>query len=625
MKEIEHMYPAPCKFIWVILLGSLLQTADLRAQTNIWDYLGTWYSATEIANSKAGKTALTLKLNESPYQVPYTGSYVDFIIPEQSNRGLLAFTVRGSDGGSRTNKTLIKPFRTKGGGGAILEGFITIGSGQYEAPPGSTVRFISGKCGEQINSIETEGADGGAGTGLFLQKAGESEWHILMVAGGGGGAYSDCCTSNAEGHSASATTNGKDGGGLLDGGKGGTNGAMGESTGILQDLYSPFAFGGGGINGDKGAIQDGIPTGHSLDLAVRQPNSDYYIPESDLFGCGYGGISTSAGGGGGGYSGGGGGGSSAGGGGGGSYLNTQWINAGKITIAANTNDPQNGYINFYFSQISSIKLAVDVSKCIDDYGAGTSNGNNIQLYHCHDHPAQQWVIRGSNIELGKDFGKCIDLDNGNTSNGANIRLWECTSNNNNQIWIYDVANQLIRSGVAFDKCMDLDHGNTTDGTNIRLWDCNNTTAQKWLVDGMPSMMPTGTNNSIHLAVQTGKCIDIAQSGTANGTNVQLYDCNGTNAQHFTFDGRAIKMQSSPNKCLDLSQSQTGDGANIQLYDCNGTNAQQWIYDGFSKAFRSAVNTNKCIDLSAGSTANGTNIQLWDCQNGNTNQQFVIGQ
>ncbi|WP_030223950.1 ricin-type beta-trefoil lectin domain protein, partial [Streptomyces sp. NRRL WC-3626] len=31
----------------------------------------------------------------------------------------------------------------------------------------------------------------------------------------------------------------------------------------------------------------------------------------------------------------------------------------------------------------------------------------------------------------------------------------------------------------------------------------------------------------------GKCVDVAGAGTANGTAVQLYDCNGTSAQNWT--------------------------------------------------------------------------------------------
>ncbi|HEV8559630.1 MAG TPA: ricin-type beta-trefoil lectin domain protein, partial [Actinophytocola sp.] len=71
----------------------------------------------------------------------------------------------------------------------------------------------------------------------------------------------------------------------------------------------------------------------------------------------------------------------------------------------------------------------------------------------------------------------------------------------------------------------------------------------------------------------GKCADVAGANAANGTAVQLWDCNGTGAQQWTVgtDG-AIRALG---KCLDVTSGSTANGAKIQLWDCNGTGAQQW--------------------------------------------------
>ena len=71
----------------------------------------------------------------------------------------------------------------------------------------------------------------------------------------------------------------------------------------------------------------------------------------------------------------------------------------------------------------------------------------------------------------------------------------------------------------------------------------------------------------------GKCVDVQAAGTANGTPVQLYDCNGTAAQQWTVGGdgtiRAL------GKCLDVDSAapRTAPGA---TGDCNGSAAQQWV-------------------------------------------------
>jgi beta-glucanase (GH16 family) len=115
----------------------------------------------------------------------------------------------------------------------------------------------------------------------------------------------------------------------------------------------------------------------------------------------------------------------------------------------------------------------------------------------------------------------------------------------------------------------------------------------------------------------GKCVDVAGASTANGTPVQLYDCNGTGAQQWTVgsDGTIRAL----GKCMDVAAAGTADGTKVQLYDCNGTNAQKWTRGGSQ-----FVNTGsgKCLDATGGSTANGTRLQIWTCT-GTANQQWTL--
>ncbi|MEV0136641.1 polysaccharide lyase family 7 protein [Dactylosporangium sp. NPDC050688] len=114
----------------------------------------------------------------------------------------------------------------------------------------------------------------------------------------------------------------------------------------------------------------------------------------------------------------------------------------------------------------------------------------------------------------------------------------------------------------------------------------------------------------------GKCVDVAGANPANGTAVQLYDCNGTAAQTWTVDGSRIQALG---KCLDVTAASTANGAKIQLYDCNGTAAQQW-----TAANGALVNTGsgKCLDATGQSSANGTRLQIWSCT-GAANQAWTL--
>ncbi|MFJ8041342.1 ricin-type beta-trefoil lectin domain protein [Kitasatospora sp. NPDC096147] len=114
----------------------------------------------------------------------------------------------------------------------------------------------------------------------------------------------------------------------------------------------------------------------------------------------------------------------------------------------------------------------------------------------------------------------------------------------------------------------------------------------------------------------GKCLDVAAAGTANGTAVQLYDCNATEAQRWTVgtDGTVRAL----GKCLDVNGASSADGTKVQLWDCNGSDAQRWTptADGTLRAL------GKCLDVTGNASVNGTPTQLWTCFAG-ANQRWVL--
>ena len=116
----------------------------------------------------------------------------------------------------------------------------------------------------------------------------------------------------------------------------------------------------------------------------------------------------------------------------------------------------------------------------------------------------------------------------------------------------------------------------------------------------------------------GKCADVAGAATANGTAIQLYDCNGTAAQTWTVasDGSLQAL----GKCLDLTSAGTANGTQAQLYDCNGTAAQKWTYTSGHDLVNPA--SGRCLDATGASSANGTRLQIWDCSGG-TNQKWTV--
>lgn len=132
-----------------------------------------------------------------------------------------------------------------------------------------------------------------------------------------------------------------------------------------------------------------------------------------------------------------------------------------------------------------------------------------------------------------------------------------------------------------------------------------------LLAASPAQAATGTITGL-----AGKCLDVAGADSADGTAVQLYDCNGTAAQQWTVgsDGTVRAL----GKCLDVTGNSTADGAKVQLWTCTGGPNQKWTVT----AAHDIVNpqANKCLDVTDNSSANGARAQIWSCT-GAANQKW----
>jgi ricin-type beta-trefoil lectin protein/putative Ig domain-containing protein len=106
----------------------------------------------------------------------------------------------------------------------------------------------------------------------------------------------------------------------------------------------------------------------------------------------------------------------------------------------------------------------------------------------------------------------------------------------------------------------------------------------------------------------GKCLDDFGSGTANGNKVDIWDCNATGAQTWTFSGGALSVLG---KCLDDS-SQGGNGAKLVIWTCNGHKAQTWTHRSNGEYVLKL--NGLCLTDPSGSSVNGTQVQVRKCQN-----------
>jgi non-reducing end alpha-L-arabinofuranosidase len=193
-------------------------------------------------------------------------------------------------------------------------------------------------------------------------------------------------------------------------------------------------------------------------------------------------------------------------------------------------------------------------------------------------------------------GQCVDVI-GDDSGGdlAHVNLWGCQSGAIDQHWTHNTDGSLETLG----RCLDIDGNGTAVGTKVELWDCNGVGGQKWIQQGNGSL----------LNPQSGLCLDDPSGNTANGTQLQIYTCNGTTAQAFSVHGGGM-IDASGGQCVDVGGDDVGGNLTVvQLWHCQSYAVDQhWFHNSNG----SLETLGRCLDIDGNGTAVGTKVELYDC-------------
>lgn len=109
-------------------------------------------------------------------------------------------------------------------------------------------------------------------------------------------------------------------------------------------------------------------------------------------------------------------------------------------------------------------------------------------------------------------------------------------------------------------------------------------------------------------------IDLMGNNVSYGNQFQIYDVNYTNAQKFKFNDEEGSIRHAQSGwCMDRSGNGYGNGVRVQLWPCNGSDAQKWqaFPDGTIKPLK---NHGYCLD-GANGLNKGSVIRLWQCTGG----------
>lgn len=213
-------------------------------------------------------------------------------------------------------------------------------------------------------------------------------------------------------------------------------------------------------------------------------------------------------------------------------------------------------------------------------------------------------------------GRCMDVPghDDNLVNGTNVQLWDCDVESYDQHWIYNKDKKMFENRADRTKCLD-NRGQAYNNGEIVIWDCVDSDKLRW------------TYNANTLANKHDSSIVADAYSYENGGNVGQWENHGATWQQWELRPMGVVHRwvdfrdKRTGQCLDVAGGSNANGTNVQLYTCNGSPAQQWYYDPIKGTLKSQLAGDKCLDIPGGNTTEGTQLQIWDCQQGNMNQQF----
>jgi hypothetical protein len=125
--------------------------------------------------------------------------------------------------------------------------------------------------------------------------------------------------------------------------------------------------------------------------------------------------------------------------------------------------------------------------CVDDYGWGTVNDTEADLWTCTGSIIQEWTVhsKGSGwFSLSNaDTGLCLDNTGGLQTPQNPTTLWGC-ANNSNQNWLFmDRGNAVYQLMNQSSGSLMLDDwtASQTPGTQLEVFTSNGSPAQRYVV------------------------------------------------------------------------------------------------------------------------------------------------
>ncbi|MDQ0713129.1 GH43 family beta-xylosidase [Streptomyces luteogriseus] len=123
------------------------------------------------------------------------------------------------------------------------------------------------------------------------------------------------------------------------------------------------------------------------------------------------------------------------------------------------------------------------------------------------------------------------------------------------------------------KCLEVAGSSSADGANVQQYGCNGGANQRWRLEDLGD----DTHRLVNAA--TGKVLDTADCSTADGADLRQWSWLNNTCQRFRFvatDGGHVRIvNQATGKVADVADCSTADGADVRQWSWLNNNCQQW--------------------------------------------------
>ncbi|MFC8191598.1 RICIN domain-containing protein [Cellulomonas sp. NPDC057328] len=210
----------------------------------------------------------------------------------------------------------------------------------------------------------------------------------------------------------------------------------------------------------------------------------------------------------------------------------------------------------------------------------------------------------------RSSGRCAGVAGG-SADGATVAQQGCDPTAAR--WVLDpTADGFYRLvNRATGKVLDVADCGTADGTDVRQWAWLNTACQQWRIAPTTDGWSRLTNRA------TGKVLDLADCSAADGANVRTWTANGTACQEWRLApaGSVAVVSSQSGKVLDVADCSTAAGASVRAWTWNGAACQRWTFTHTDNGYYRVQPTSapgSCLAVASGSSADGAALQQGAC-------------